>query len=153
VEWEVERWFEDAEGLEQLKGFLSVVGHHLVDKTDDDDYPLLSAIKRSRERQGELSQVLGEQTREAVELLLKGLDRSIRSNSELVDILKKDPVSGKRLSEDERNDALYQASIRMIMRIVVALFAEARDLLPKDQSIYHSSYGILPDEQSICCGR
>jgi len=142
VEWEVERWFEDAEGLEQLKGFLSVVGHHLVDKTDDDDYPLLSAIKRSRERQGELSQVLGEQTREAVELLLKGLDRSIRSNSELVDILKKDPVSGKRLSEDERNDALYQASIRMIMRIVVALFAEARDLLPKDQSIYHSSYGI-----------
>ncbi len=142
VEWEVERWFEDAEGLEQLKGFLSMIGHNLIDKTKDDNYPLLSAIKKSRERQGELSQVLGEQTREAVELLIKGLDKSIRSNSELVDILRKDPVSGKGLSEDERNDALYQASIRMIMRIVVALFAEARDLLPKDQSIYHSSYGI-----------
>ena len=142
VEWEVERWFEDAEGLEQLKGFLSIIGHNLIDKTKDDNYPLLSAIKKSRERQGELSQVLGEQTREAVELLIKGLDKSIRSNSELVDILKKDPISGKGLSEDERNDALYQASIRMVMRIVVALFAEARDLLPKDQSIYHSSYGI-----------
>lgn len=142
VEWEVERWFEDEEGREQLRGFLSVIGHHLIDKTGKDNYPLLSAIKRSRERQGELSQVLGEQTREAVELLIKGLDKSIRSNSNLVDILKKDPVSRKGLSEDERNDALYQASIRMVMRIVVALFAEARDLLPKDQSIYHSSYGI-----------
>jgi len=142
VEWEVERWFEDAEGLEQLKGFLSIIGHNLIDKTKDDNYPLLSAIKKSRERQGELSQVLGEQTREAVELLIKGLDKSIRSNSELVDILRKDPKSGKGLSEDERNDALYQASIRMVMRVVVALFAEARDLLPKDQSIYHSSYGI-----------
>jgi hypothetical protein len=28
------------------------------------------------------------------------------------------------------------------MRCVVVLFAEARDLLPRDNPIYHSSYGL-----------
>lgn len=142
VEWEISRWFEDEEGREQLRGFLSILGHLGLDPNQEEKFPLLSLIKRSRERQGELSQVLGEQTREAVELLISSLDKSIRTNYELMEILSKDPVTGRELTEDERHEALYQSSIRIIMRIVVALFAESRDLLPKGQDIYHGSYGI-----------
>jgi len=142
VEWEIDRWFEDEEGKQQLRGFLSLLGHTGLSKSEDEKYPLLSLIKRSRERQGELSQVLGEQTREAVEQLISSLDRSIRTNDQLLNILRKDPASGRELTEDEIHEALYQSSIRIIMRIVVTLFAESRELLPRGQDIYHGSYGI-----------
>jgi hypothetical protein len=37
---------------------------------------------------------------------------------------------------------IYIAATRLIMRCVVVLFSEARDLLPRNNPIYHSSYGI-----------
>ncbi|OPY30648.1 MAG: Eco57I restriction-modification methylase [Methanomassiliicoccales archaeon PtaU1.Bin030] len=142
IEWEVERWFEDALGKEQLAGFLSLCGPWGVNKRDGVDHPLYQAVLESRNRQGELSQVLGEQTRMAVEELLLALDRSIRTNTELSSVLSKDPESGKDIPEEEQLEALYQASIRIVMRTVVALFAESRDLLPKGNELYNTSYGI-----------
>ncbi|HPQ41102.1 MAG TPA: hypothetical protein PLV45_12085, partial [bacterium] len=38
--------------------------------------------------------------------------------------------------------SIYIAATRMVMRFVVILFAEARDLLPRENAIYHSSYSI-----------
>ncbi|WP_204150616.1 hypothetical protein [Leptolyngbya sp. CCY15150] len=37
---------------------------------------------------------------------------------------------------------IYIAASRIIMRCVVILFAEARELLPRENPIYHNSYGI-----------
>jgi len=142
IEWEVQRWFEDSLGKEQLAGFLSLCGPWGVNKREGVNHPLYQAVLDSRSRQGELSQVLGEQTRMAVEELLLALDRSVRTNNELSSILSKDPVSGKDIQEDQQLEALYQASIRIVMRTVVALFAESRDLLPKDNELYSTSYGI-----------
>ena len=142
AEWETERWFEDTAGMGQLGGFKAVCGHWGSDRRDGVDFPLLQAIQHSRTKQGELSQVLGEQTRKAVEELLLSLDKSARSHEGLMDCLKKDPTTGKKISDAEELDALYQASIRIIMRIVVAFFAEAREMLPRGAEIYHSSYGV-----------
>ncbi|MFA5312227.1 MAG: hypothetical protein WC375_02775 [Methanomassiliicoccales archaeon] len=141
VEWDASRWFEDAEGRMQLAGFQSLCGPFGTYKRDGVEYPLLQGVQDSRSKQGELSQVLGENTRLAVEELLSSLDRSMKANPDMLRILISDPVTGKDISEEEQLEALYQSSIRVIMRIVVVLFAESRDLLPKSIEAYHSSYG------------
>ncbi len=142
VEWEVARWFEDALGREQLAGFATLCGRPMLLPDGDEAFPLLAAITESRSRQGELSQVLGEQTRRAVELLLGEVDRSCRAEPSLLSVLITDPGMGRDLAEAEANVALYQAAIRVAMRLVVALFAEARQLLPIENGVYHDSYGV-----------
>ena len=142
VEWDVERWFEDALGKDQLAGLFHLCGTFGTVPRKDDIFPLLSAIQNSRTRQGELSQVLGEQTRRAVEKLLKEIDKSVQNAPDLQTILAHDPHSSAPLSEEEQNNALYQATIRLMMRMVVSLFAEARGLLPTDNEVYYYSYGI-----------
>nr|WP_319537642.1 hypothetical protein [uncultured Methanospirillum sp.] len=141
VEWEVDRWFEDDAGRAELEGFLQLCGPFGTQPRDD-PFPLLAAIQKSRTKQGELSQVLGEQTRQAVEKLLKALDKNIRDYPEIREILSKNPSTLEMLSDTDQQSALYQASIRLIMRLVVVLFAEARGLLPTDQVPYYESYGI-----------
>ena len=37
---------------------------------------------------------------------------------------------------------MYRAAVRVVMRLVVVLFAESRDLLPRDNALYHSAYGV-----------
>lgn len=142
VEWEASRWFEDASGITQLAGFKALLGAHGTEPRGGAEYPLLRAIQESRTRQGELSEVLAEQTRGAVEVLLRSIDYASKLHPEMLDVLAVNPSSHERLAEATQNQALYQASIRIIMRIVVALFAEARDLLPKDNEIYYSSYSV-----------
>jgi len=142
VEWEAERWFEDEMGLEQLIGFLSLCGPNGTEKQERIDYPLNQAIIDSRSRQGELSQVMGEQTRLAVEELLSALDRAARANPEVMEILKKDPITGKPLTDTEQLEALYHGAIRLVMRIVVLFFSEARELMPRSSEMYHGSYGV-----------
>ena len=49
---------------------------------------------------------------------------------------------GAELSERRVLEALYQAATRIIMRLVIVLFAEARDLLPRSLATYSTSYGL-----------
>ena len=37
---------------------------------------------------------------------------------------------------------IYRAACRVAMRLVVILFAEARELLPRENALYHESYGL-----------
>ena len=37
---------------------------------------------------------------------------------------------------------IYRAAVRVVMRLVVVLFAESRELLPRDNALYHGSYGL-----------
>jgi len=138
TEWESDRWFEDEEGFSELSGFITLCGPYGTGPGKE--YPLLSAVQESRTRQGELSQVLGEQTRRSVEVLLKALNLSLKQHPDLQSVLTRNPEDGAEISEEDQNNALYQATIRLIMRLVVALFAEARGLLPKDSEIYYYSY-------------
>lgn len=140
VEWETEAWFAGSETRDQLGGFLSLLGSDSLTPNDRGFTPLLDAVEASRTRQGELAQVLGEQVRQAVELLLEGLPGVIDSRPDLVHALL---GSGEaQLPEAERWRALYQGATRLIMRLVVVFYAEARDLLDRSNQFYHQSYSV-----------
>ncbi len=90
---------------------------------------MLTAIEDSRQSQAELSAELGERVRQAVEILIK---ESVSAD--------KDLSVRDELRVNERD--IYVAATRLVMRLVVVLFAEARDLLPRSQPFYHDSYGL-----------
>jgi hypothetical protein len=59
----------------------------------------------------------------------------------LFDVLATGP-GDHRLADAEAQDALFQAAVRVVMRLVVCLFAEARQLLPVLDPVYARSYGV-----------
>lgn len=140
LEWEAEAWFGGAETRDQLDGFLMLMGPEAFKPDDNGSFPLLSAVEASRTRQGELAQVLGEQVRQAVERLLDGLPAVLERRPDLAHALA--GGGSAPLSQAEQWRALYQAAIRLIMRIVVVLYAESRDLLPRSNVFYHQSYSV-----------
>lgn len=120
-----ELWFEDGAGGPQLHALRALLQASLLDQDGRAPCPLATAIAASRRGHAELSSLLGERVREAVECL-------VRSH-------------GERLREAEleaEGPAVYRAAVRMMMRVVVVLFAESRDLLPRDNPIYNNSYGV-----------
>jgi len=137
IEWDVERWFGDPIGEELLTGFFHLCGRSLNFNKVEDKWALLHYVQYSRIKQSDLSSVLGNQVREAVEILLEILDIGVRDIPELLDPLKKLEITQK-----QRLNALYQASIRIIMRLVVVFFAEARELFPRSLERYDQSYGL-----------
>lgn len=127
-EWDIELWFDEGAPGPQVTALRRLLGRPaLLAPTTDARSPLLSAIHESRRGQGELSAVLGERVRQAVELLIRS------SSSQL------EPVVGE--GNVTPNEA-YIAATRIVMRLVVVLFAEARELLPRVDPIYHGSYGL-----------
>jgi len=86
---------------------------------------LLAAIEESRRGQSELSTELGERVRQAVELLIQDHGAALAA-----------------LDSSVSNRDIYIAATRMVMRLIVVLFAEARELLPRETPVYYRSYGV-----------
>lgn len=125
-EWDTELWFEGGALSAQVAALRTLLAPILwTPPTKDVPPPLLVAILDSRKGQAELSAVLGERVREAVEILVQGHG----------DVLK-EQCAGIDPAE------IYRAAVRMVMRMVVVLFAESRDLLPRDNTLYHGAYGL-----------
>jgi hypothetical protein len=125
-EWDVELWFEEGDLSAQVTALRTLLSPVLwTPSVKDATFPLLEAILDSRKGQAELSAILGERVREAVEIL-------VQSHGDVL----KEQNSGVHSSE------IYRAAVRIVMRIVVVLFAESRDLLPRDNALYHGAYGI-----------
>ncbi|MCC7334626.1 MAG: hypothetical protein IT422_06000 [Pirellulaceae bacterium] len=127
AEWDQRQWFSEGEPSTELKGFLSLVHPDLFTPPDEDaGCQLLAAINDSRKGQAELSQVLGERVRQAAELLIQGHAQAFEGHL-----------------DSFTPQELYRAGVRMIMRLVVVLFAESREaLLPRDNPVYHMSYSL-----------
>lgn len=125
-EWDVELWFEEGALSAQVTALRTLLSPVLwTPSVKDAPFQLLEAILDSRKGQAELSAILGEHVREAVEIL-------VQSHGDVL----KEQNSGIHPAE------IYRAAVRMVMRIVVVLFAESRDLLPRDNALYHGAYGI-----------
>jgi len=125
-EWDAELWFEGGALSAQVAALRTLLAPALwTPPAKDAPPPLLEAILDSRKGQAELSAVLGERVREAVEILVQGHG----------DVLK-EQCAGVDPAE------IYRAAVRMVMRMVVVLFAESRDLLPRDNALYHGAYGL-----------
>ncbi len=125
-EWDLELWFQEGGLAPQVTALRALLRPDLwTPETDGGDPPLLQAIRDTRKGQAELSEVLGERVREAVEVLIQGHGDVLKE--QCADI---DPAD------------IYRAACRVAMRLVVVLFAEARELLPRENALYHESYGL-----------
>jgi hypothetical protein len=153
VEWDADAWFAEGELRRQLYGFYTLLGPAAMNPpgTTATSFPLLEAAEASRTRQGELSTVLGEQVRQSVEALLNEVNQALRRydtvdgqgqpGNTLLEHVYMSP-NGTRLSQRRMLAALYQAAVRIIMRMVIIFFAEARDMLPRSLATYAASYSL-----------
>lgn len=124
-EWDVNGWFEQGEISPQVTALRTLIQARLWEPVQRDEPLLVKAIRDSRKGQADLSVTLGERVRLAVEILIQGHGDAL---NELADSV-------------EAAD-IYRAACRIAMRLVVILFAEARNLLPHDNSLYYESYGL-----------
>lgn len=125
-EWDLELWFEEGELSPQVSVLRTLLQPALWTPPEQDaPSPLLQAILDSRKGQAELSAVLGERVRQAVEILIQGHGEVLR-----------DTCAGVPHAD------IYRAACRVVMRLVVTLFAESRELLPRENALYHSAYGL-----------
>lgn len=128
-EWDVEQWFEEGALGPQVTALRTLLQPVLwiPDKDGRKDAlpPLLAAIQDSRKGQAELSAVLGERVREAVELLIDAHHEALDQHCATVA-----PAE------------IYRAAVRVVMRMVFLHFGESRELLPRDNELYHGAYGL-----------
>jgi hypothetical protein len=125
-EWDVDLWFEEGALSPQLHALRTLISQlAFTPPADGQPGPLLAAILDSRKGQAELSAALGERVREAVELLVEAHGEALAEHCNAADAAE-----------------TYRAAVRMVMRLVVVLFAESRDLLPRDNALYHGAYGV-----------
>jgi hypothetical protein len=126
-QWDVDGWFAEGDASGELTGFRALLDPKLwMPEKKDEPCTLLAAVNNSRKGQADLSQVLGERVRQAAELLIQAHTAVLKEH-----------VDGF-VSQD-----IYRAAVRMIMRLVVVLFAESREgLLPRDNSVFHRAYSL-----------
>ncbi|MDE2810534.1 MAG: hypothetical protein OXN90_19135 [Gemmatimonadota bacterium] len=125
-EGDVELWFEEGTVSKQLMALRTLLQPTLWKPTEEDSAPpLLQAIRDTRKGQADLSQELGERVREAVELLIQGHGEVLQ----------------ERCADVAAAD-IYRAACRVVMRLVVILFAESRELLPRENALYDAMYGL-----------
>ncbi|MXZ36903.1 MAG: hypothetical protein F4Z19_01350, partial [Holophagales bacterium] len=125
-QWDTDLWFAEGAPTPALNTLLTLIQPPLwTPEEEGADPPLLRAVRDSRKGQSELSEALGERVREAVERLIQGHG----------DALARECASVNKAE-------IYRAACRVVMRLVVILFAEARGLLPRNDAVYHDSYGL-----------
>lgn len=125
-EWDVDLWFEEGALSPQVDALRRLLSPALwTPPAQDGQAALVTAILDSRKGQAELSAVLGERVREAVELLVQSHGEALTARC-----------------ADVAHSEIYRAAARVVMRMVVILFAESRELLPRDVPLYHGAYGL-----------
>lgn len=101
---------------------------------------LAELFERSKDQGEELTEALGVQVRQAVELLVAALGRADLRERELGRTGLQRPATGTDELEDVDAHEVYRAAVAVMMRIVFLLFAEERHLLPADNDLYASAY-------------
>jgi hypothetical protein len=128
-EWDTTLWFAAGQPGPQVEALRHLLGRDAVTPAASGERCRLeTAILDSRRGEADLSSALGERARQAVEKLIQSLA----------------PVLDRLAAGEKRetyND-VYLAATRLVMRCVVILFAEGRELLPLSEPVYHGSYGI-----------
>jgi len=121
--WDAEIWVEEPLTLRAFRTLLGA--HRFFTVAANETLPKL--LEESAQNQQEVTDRLGAQVREAVELLIDALDRADRDRH------------GQLLGEIS-NEELYRAAVTVMMRLVFLFVAEERRLLPLDDPLYAQSY-------------
>ncbi|MCD0485990.1 hypothetical protein LO771_27300 [Streptacidiphilus sp. ASG 303] len=97
-----------------------------------EEQTLLPLLRRSLDNQEEVTDALGVQVRQAVELLVDAIGRAdARAMERGAPGLHAAQVSAQEV---------YRGAVAVMMRLVFLLFAEERGLLPADNEVYAASY-------------
>lgn len=121
-------WPEAAERV-VLRAFYSLLRRQRFFGVRDDE-TLVALLHGSEAAGEEITERLGVQVRQAVELLVAAIGRSDLQARE-----RDEPG----LTDVSAHD-VYRGAVSVMMRIVFLLFAEERKLLPSDNDLYASSY-------------
>jgi hypothetical protein len=126
-EWEIDQWLAEGTTTTEFAGFRALLRPDMwIPPQPKAACPLAASVNESRKGQADLSQVLGERVRQAAELLIQAHTTAL--DQQYANLEPKD---------------IYHAAVRMIMRLVVVLFAESREgLLPRDNPVYYSAYSL-----------
>ena len=128
-EWDIDLWFVEGVPGPQVTAWRQLINRGaLVAAEGQRQGALLTAILASRKGQADLSAVLGERVRQAVEELITASHGAIEQAQQA--------GSAPAFAD------LYVAGSRIVMRCIITLFAEARSLLPVDNPIYQRSYSL-----------
>lgn len=135
-EWDIDLWFVEGQPGPQVLAWRQLLSRDaLAAPGPRGDSALLGAILASRKGQADLSAVLGERVRLAVEELITASHSAIEQAQQAGTA----PAFGD----------LYVAGARIVMRCIITLFAEARNLLPVDNPVYQRSYSLEGLRQSL----
>lgn len=121
-------WTDSAE-RDVLRAFYSLLNRRRFFGVPDEER-LVKLLAQSMDSQEEVTEALGVQVRQAVELLVAAIGRADTRARER---------GGRDLSGVSAHD-VYRGSVSVMMRVVFLLFAEERGLLPSDNDLYARSY-------------
>ena len=121
--WDGALWSEEPESLRAFVGLLHT--RRFLGVAPSDTLPAL--LPESLGAQEEVTETLGAQVRDAVELLVETLDEADERSGVLAGV---------------SDDDLYESVVSFMMRLVFLLFAEERRLLPSDDDTYAASYSV-----------
>ena len=111
-----------------LQAFQSLLSQQRFFSVADEETPE-GMLDRSRKDQFDVTDQLGRQVRQAIEILVGCLQRAnVDENGDLLE-----SVSPERI---------YEASVSVMMRLIVLLCAEERGLLDLDEPIYREAYAV-----------
>ncbi|MFJ2826415.1 Eco57I restriction-modification methylase domain-containing protein [Streptomyces sp. NPDC087263] len=121
-------WTEQAERV-VVRAFVSLLNRRRFFSVGDDEM-LLPLLRESLDSQEDVTDALGVQVRQAVELLVEAVGRA--------DISER--AKGGRGLADVPAQEVYRGAVAIMMRVVFLLFAEERGLLPSDNALYTQAY-------------
>src|SRR5208283_1607991 len=123
--WFASLWLEEPKTLQALRTLLSSYRFFGVPEAET----LERLLAQSAQDQQEVTDQLGYQVRQAVEVLVHTIDRANRD-------------SGGALLKGVPEDKLYEAALTVMMRLVFLFCAEERDLLLLGDELYDKNYSV-----------
>ncbi|NUM46350.1 MAG: restriction endonuclease, partial [Anaerolineales bacterium] len=125
ISWYAHLWLDEPL---TLRAFVSLVGATRFFGVPEGE-TLEAMLAESGKDQHEVTDQLGYQVRQAVEILIRDLDQA-------------DVDRGRKLLVEVGEGRLYEAALTVMMRLVFLLSAEERSLLPLDDPFYAENYAV-----------
>ncbi len=123
--WYASLWIDEPITLRAFHSLLSTRRFFGVAPSDT----LLALLNESAQDQQEVTNQLGDQVRDAVEVLIQAFDRL-------------DQDSGRTLLKGLDEKSLYEAALTVMMRLVFLFSAEERGLLHLGEQLYDDNYAV-----------
>ncbi|WP_158840688.1 Eco57I restriction-modification methylase domain-containing protein [Saccharothrix deserti] len=119
-----------------LRAFASLLSAQRVLAPSDRPDTLAALFARTEDEQSQVTDTLGNQVRQAVELLVGEFARLDRE-------------AGGALLADVEEREIYRAALTTLMRLVFLLYAEQRELLPVKDPVYAGGYAVTELYQQL----